>query len=193
MTAINNQSLEDQNQEDNQNQEQNQETDTTESTGIKSLREAHNRQKEENKKLQEQLKKFEAEKAEKENKELEEQGKYKELLSKKDARIAELEGEMTRTQRIGSVELELRKAGANDDLIGYLSDDILKTHDWDSSEVTVAMTIAEIKEKRPSAFTVAKSGTMGVGKTSKTTSDKEALLRSNSDEDLKKLLEMNKE
>jgi hypothetical protein len=34
---------------------------------------------------------------------------------------------------------------------------------------------------------------MGVGKTSKTISDKEALLRSNSDEDLKKLLEMNKE
>ena len=172
MTDNINKSLEDQtNQEDNQNQEETQETDTTESTGIKSLREAHNRQKEENKKLQEQLKKFEAEKAEKENKELEEQGKFKELLTKAEARIAELEGEMTRTQRINSVESELRKAGASDEFVDLLSDNILKTHDWDSNEVTVAMTIAEIKEKRPSAFTVAKSGTMGVGKTTKAKTD----------------------
>lgn len=190
MTVPNNQSVEEQNQEVNQNQEQNQDGDTTESTGIKNLREAHNRQKEENKKLQEQLAKFEAEKAEKENKELEEQGKFKELLTKAESRIAELEGEMTRTQRLSSVESELRKAGASEEFVDLLSESILKTHDWDSSETTVSHTIAEIKEKRPSAFTTVTNGTMGVGKTSKTVSDRDALLRSNSDDDLKKLLAM---
>lgn len=196
MTVSNNQSLEEINQEVNQNQEQNQDGDVTESIdlenlkGFKTLREAHNRQKEQNKKLQEQLAKFEAEKAERENKELEEQGKFKELLTKAESKIAELEGEMTRAQRLSSVESELRKAGASEEFVDLLSESILKTHDWDSSETTVSHTISEIKEKRPSAFTTVTNGTMGVGKTSKTVSDRDALLRSNSDDDLKKLLAM---
>lgn len=196
MTVQNNKSVVDnQDQEfEQQNQDNNQDdsSNESESTGIKNLREAHNRQKEENKRLQEKLAAIEAEKAEKENKELEEQGKFKELLTKAESRIAELEGEMTRTQRLSSVESELRKAGASDEVIDLLSDNILKTHDWDSDETTVEKTIEKLKESRPSLFTTVKSGTSGVGKTAEPKTEIDALKSSNSDEDLRKLRQLTK-
>ena len=193
MSTINNQN-QDQDQE-KLDQEQNQEQEQTPGTDESNTTEQKQEEKGWIKKLRAdsvELRKLKKENEEREQAKLEEQGQFKELLEQSKARIAELESELSNKERGQLVDAALKKAGASDEIIDLLSDKILKDHDWDGGD-DVQSLVEEIKANKPTLFNTQTKGAQGLGKSSNSgNSDIDALKKSNSDDDLKRLIELSK-